>query len=161
MSATTISEDVRNLGTSLASLVGEQYLGSREDRGEMTFWVMPGAWRQAHQHLYGLGFRELSDLTALDYLDRDPRFDVMSIVTSFSLKEFVRLKTVLHEDQSLESLTPVWSGSNWFEREVFDLFGISFSEHPDLRRILLPDDYTGHPLRKDFPVTGPASSLFR
>jgi NADH-quinone oxidoreductase subunit C len=122
---------------------------------------MPAAWRQAASYLREQGFVELNDLTAVDYLDREPRFDVMAILMSPTLKEFVRLKTVVGEEQPVDSLTPLWSGANWFEREVYDLFGIEFAEHPDLRRLLLPPDYHGHPLRKDFPVTGPASSLFR
>ncbi len=156
-----ISDTVKALAQSLAQVAGADYLGSREDRDEMTFWVMPAAWRASAAHLQAQGFVELSDLTAVDYLDRSPRFDVMAIFTSPTLKEYVRLKAVVGEDQPLDSLTPLWSGSNWFEREVFDLFGIVFTDHPDLRRLLLPEDYHGHPLRKDFPVTGPASSLFR
>jgi NADH-quinone oxidoreductase subunit C len=156
-----ISDTIKKLGLSLAAAAGPHYLGSREDREEMTFWVMPAAWRDAARHLREQGFIELADLTAVDYLDRDPRFDVMAIFSSPELKEFVRLKTVVGEDQSVDSLTSLWSGASWFEREVFDLFGIDFNDHPDLRRILLPPDYHGHPLRKDFPVTGPASSLFR
>lgn len=158
---TEISEKVRELAQSLATMAGPNYLGSREDRGEMTFWVMPASWRAAAKLLQDQGFVELSDLTAVDYLDRDPRFDVMAIFTSPTLKEFVRLKTVVGEEQPVDSLTPIWPGCSWFEREVYDLFGIPFNDHPDLRRILLPLDYHGHPLRKDFPVTGPASSLFR
>lgn len=156
-----VSETVRELAHSLAAQAGPHYLGSREDRGEMTFWVLPEAWRESARYLQGEGFVELNDLTAVDYLDREPRFDVMAIFMSPRLKEFVRLKAVLGEDQSLDSLTPLWPGASWFEREVYDLFGIEFNDHPDLRRILLPPDYHGHPLRKDFPVTGPASSLFR
>lgn len=157
----TISDTVRNLAQGLASAAGANYLGSREDRDEMTFWVMPAAWRDSAAFLREQGFVELSDLTAVDYLDREPRFDVMAILLSPELKEFVRLKAVVAEDQPLDSLTPLWKGSSWFEREVYDLFGIEFNDHPDMRRILLPADYHGHPLRKDFPVTGPASSLFR
>jgi NADH-quinone oxidoreductase subunit C len=156
-----ISDAVRGLATSLATAAGPDYLGSREDRGEMTYWVMPRSWRNAAGHLKEQGFLELTDLTAVDYLDRTPRFDVMAIFSSPTLKEFVRLKTVVDEDQAVDSLTPLWSGASWFEREVYDLFGIEFQDHPDLRRLLLPADYHGHPLRKDFPVTGPASSLFR
>lgn len=157
-----MSDQVRALAGELSQVAGEHYLGSREDRDEMTFWVRPAAWRETARFLQQeKGFVELSDLTAVDYLDRQPRFDLMIILTSPTLKEFIRLKTILDEGQPVDSLTPLWSGANWFEREVFDLFGIEFAEHPDLRRLLLPPDYHGHPLRKDFPVTGPASSLFR
>ncbi len=156
-----ISDTVRDLTKTLAEVAGQNYLGSREDRDELTLWVMPAAWRESAAHLQAQGFVDLSDLTAVDYLDRDPRFDVMAILSSPELKEFVRLKAVVKDEQPLDSLTPLWSGASWFEREVYDLFGIVFDGHPDLRRILLPEDYHGHPLRKDFPVTGPASSAFR
>ena len=161
METSTISIEMRQLGTELSQKFGENFLGSREDRDELTFWVMPSAWREAARFLKDQGFDHLSDLTAVDYLDREPRFDLMAILASHPTCSFVRLKTVLDEEQAADSLTPVWTGANWFEREVFDLFGILFTDHPDLKRILLPADYTGHPLRKDDPVTGPASSHFR
>lgn len=162
MTSTLITDEVRSLGELLAKELEPNYLGSREDRDEMTFWVMPAAWLSAARLLKEEGFVELSDFTALDYLDRDPRFDVMAILTKpGSPEQFLRLKAVVREDEALDSLTPLWVGANWFEREVYDLFGVPFKGHPDLRRILMPADYEGYPLRKDFPITGPASSLFR
>jgi NADH-quinone oxidoreductase subunit C len=98
-------------------------------------------------------FNYLSDLTAVDRLGRKPRFDVIYHLYSIKKSHRVRLKIKLDEGESLESITSVWSGANWFEREVFDMFGIRFDNHPDLRRILMPDDWVGHPLRKDFPLT--------
>lgn len=156
-----ISDQIRELTAVLSETFGENFLGCREDRNEMTFWVLPAAWTAAAELLQARSFVELSDLTAVDYLDREPRFDLMAILTSPSQRRYLRLKTVLEEDQPVDTLTFLWSGSNWFEREIFDMFGIEFNNHPDQRRILLPEDYTGHPLRKDFPVTGPASSVFR
>jgi NADH-quinone oxidoreductase subunit C len=100
-----------------------------------------------------LCFDFLSDLTAVDWLGREPRFDVTYNLYSIEKNHRVRLKVRLEQDQNIESVTSVWSGANWFEREVFDLFGIRFENHPDLRRILMPDDWEGHPLRKDFPLT--------
>jgi NADH-quinone oxidoreductase subunit C len=97
-------------------------------------------------------FNYLSDLTAVDRLVRKPRFDVIYHLYSIDKSHRVRLKIKLDQGESLESVTPVWSGANWFEREVFDMFGIKFDNHPDLRRILMPDDWEGHPLRKDFPL---------
>jgi len=76
-------------------------------------------------------------------------------ILSFGLKERIRLRVLLDEaEPSVDSITPVWPGANFFEREVFDLFGIRFAGHPDLRRIMMPDDWKGHPLRKDYPVEG-------
>jgi NADH-quinone oxidoreductase subunit C len=98
-------------------------------------------------------FNYLSDLTAVDRLGRKPRFDVIYHLYSIKKSHRVRLKIKLDEGESLQSITSVWSGANWFEREVFDMFGIQFDDHPDLRRILMPDDWVGHPLRKDFPLT--------
>lgn len=161
MSTTTISSEMRELGTNLSKEFGENFLGSREDRDELTFWVMPSVWRDAAEFVCEAGFNHLSDLTAVDYLDRDPRFDVMAIMASHESCTYIRLKTVVAEDESVDSLVPIWPGANWFEREIYDLFGIEFLGHPQLKRILLPEDYTGHPLRKDYPVTGPAGSVFR
>ena len=158
---TTVSEEMRQLGQELSAQFADNFLGSREDRGELTLWVLPPAWREAARFLRDAGYNHLSDLTAVDYLDRDPRFDLMAIMASHEKCDFIRLKTVLGLGQPVDSLVPVWTGSNWFEREIYDLFGIEFQDHPDLKRILLPADYQGHPLRKDYPVTGPAGSRFR
>lgn len=158
---TTVSDEMRQLGQSLSEKFENNFLGSREDRGELTLWVLPPAWREAAEFLKNAGYNHLSDQTAVDYLDRDPRFDVMAILASHETHQYIRLKTVVAEDEPVDSLVPVWSGASWFEREIFDLFGIVFTDHPNLKRILLPADYNGHPLRKDYPVTGPAGSHFR
>jgi len=100
-----------------------------------------------------LSFNFLSDLTAVDRLGREPRFDVIYHLYSVDKNHRVRLKVRAEENETVPSVTSVWSNANWFEREVFDLFGVGFDGHPDLRRILMPDDWVGHPLRKDFPLT--------
>ena len=147
----------------LAERLGSRFLGTRQDRGEWTGWVELSAWVEAASFLkHESAFNVLSDLTAVDYLDRNPRFDLSIIVTSFADRASLRLKTMVSEDDCCAAtLSQVWGGANWYEREVFDLFGIRFDQHPSLRRILLPADYQGHPLRKDYPVTGPATSAFR
>lgn len=161
MSTTPINDEMRLLSQTLKEMFGDNFLGSREDRDELSFWVMPSVWRQAGEFLKSEGYNHLSDLTAVDYLDRDPRYDVMAILASHDSCTYLRLKTVVEEDQAVDSFIPLWTGANWFEREIFDLFGIEFNDHPDQKRILLPADYTGHPLRKDYPITGPAGSAFR
>jgi len=105
-----------------------------------------------------LDFNMLRDLTAVDYLGkRDTRFEVVYGLYSLKLGHFLRLKAPVTEaDCTIDTITPLWVGADWHERECFDLFGVVFKGHPDLRRILLPEDWTGHPLRKDYPVTGPS-----
>src|SRR5688572_23460179 len=98
-------------------------------------------------------FNYLSDLTCVHYPDRgDAPFEVVYNLFSISANERVRLKVSTTEDTSVDSVTGVWPAANWLEREVFDLFGFRFANHPDLRRLLLPPDWEGHPLRKDFPL---------
>ncbi len=99
------------------------------------------------------GFTFLTDLTAVDHAPSVPRFEVVYLLTAPVLRARVRLKVKLSaDDPVVPSATVVWPGANWLEREVFDLFGIRFDGHPDLRRILMPDEWEGHPLRKDFPL---------
>lgn len=161
MSNTIVTDDMRQLAKQFTERFQENFLGSREDRDELTYWVMPASWRDAAEFLRDQGFDHLSDLTAVDYLDRSPRFDVMAIFSNQRACAYLRLKTVVDLGEPVDSLTPIWTGACWFEREIFDLFGIEFTDNPDQRRILLPKDYQGHPLRKDYPVTGPVGSLFR
>jgi NADH-quinone oxidoreductase subunit C len=101
-------------------------------------------------------FDYLSDLTAADWPARaDRRFDVIYCLYSTTLRQRVRVKARVADGQVVPSVTGVWTGANWLEREVFDMFGISFAGHPDLRRILMPADWQGHPQRKDYPLEGP------
>jgi NADH-quinone oxidoreductase subunit C len=94
-------------------------------------------------------------VTAVDRYPAEPRFELVYHLHSLERKERVRLKCqVSGEAPAIDSVTSVWRGANWYEREVFDLFGIQFVGHPDLRRIMMPDDWEGHPLRKDYPITG-------
>jgi NADH-quinone oxidoreductase subunit C len=103
-----------------------------------------------------LRYAMLMDVAGVDYLGREPRFEVVYHLYSIAHNRRLRLKVRVHEsDLVVPSVTPVWSTANWHEREAFDMLGIRFWEHPDLRRIYMPDDYPGHPLRKDFPILGP------
>ena len=92
------------------------------------------------------------DITAVHYPKREAQFDVIYILYSFHNNERVRVKTQIKEGETLRSVAGIWETANWLEREVFDMFGISFEGHPDLKRILLPDGWKGHPLRKDYPI---------
>ncbi len=100
-----------------------------------------------------------TDVTALHYLERDYDFEVVYHLYSLRQNHRIRLKVRLREGETVPSVTPVWPGANWQEREAFDLVGVRFQGHPDLRRIIMPEDYPDHPLRKDFDVEGGPSSI--
>ena len=101
------------------------------------------------------GFNFLSDLCGVDYMGREPRFEVVYHLYSLEHKHRLRVKVSLAEgDLTIPSVTPVWKTANWHEGECFDLVGIIFTDHPDMRRILTPEGFTDHPLRKDFPLRG-------
>ncbi|BAI72784.1 NADH dehydrogenase I chain C [Azospirillum sp. B510] len=99
-------------------------------------------------------FEQLTDITAVDYPDRAERFEVVYQLLSYSHNRRMRVKLATDEDTPVPSAVSVFSAANWFEREVWDLFGIFFENHPDLRRILTDYGFEGHPFRKDFPLTG-------
>lgn len=100
-----------------------------------------------------LHYNFLMDITAVDYRGRRPRFEVVYHFYSLPFNRRVRIKAPVPEEEAIiDSLTPLWPGANWFEREVWDMFGIRFRGHPDLRRILLYEPFEGHPLRKDYPI---------
>jgi NADH-quinone oxidoreductase subunit C len=97
-------------------------------------------------------FDALIDITAVDCQGRKPRFDVVYHLLSLPFCRRLRIKIAVEENEPVDSLTPFWGSANWLEREVWDMFGIRFSGHPDLRRILMYEEFEGHPLRKDYPV---------
>jgi NADH-quinone oxidoreductase subunit C len=104
-------------------------------------------------------FEFLSDLTASDWPPRPKRFDVIYNLYSITLRHRIRIKVRAAEAEPVPSMTAVWPSANWLEREVFDMFGIRFDGHPNLRRILMPDDWQGYPERKDYPLEGPGELL--
>ncbi len=106
-------------------------------------------------------FDYLSDLTATDWPPRATpgRFDIVYILYSTRLRHRLRVKVRAADGQPVPSATPVWAAANWFEREVFDMFGVNFTGHPDRRRILMPEDWQGFPQRKDYPLEGPGELL--
>jgi NADH-quinone oxidoreductase subunit C len=121
----------------------------------MTVWIDRTLICEACQTLRADGFASLADITCVDWHPTEPRFEVVYHLLSMTRKERVRLKVKLDSsDPVVDSLTSVWPGANYFEREIFDLFGIRFSGHPYQKRILMPEEWEGHPLRKDYPVEG-------
>jgi NADH-quinone oxidoreductase subunit C len=106
------------------------------------------------QTLKNAGFEAVSGITAVDWWPKEPRFEVIYLARSLRHNKRARLSVRLHENQEIESTCSVWRGANWYEREVFDLFGIHFRNHPNLERIMMPADWEGYPLRKDYPVHG-------
>ena len=135
---------------------GERLLDLVEDRNELTVAVGRDSLIELVSYLRDdpdLEFSRLSSVCGVDYLaqERDPRFAVVYHIHSLLLKRYVRVRVPVDEDDAVvPSLCVVWPGANYFERETFDMYGIRFDGHPDLKRILLPDDFDGYPLRKDF-----------
>ncbi len=130
----------------------------RTFRDEVTVTVSKETLYEICRFLYtdpGLQFQFLTDLCGIDTLSETPRFEVVYLLYSMKNNERLRLKTKVHEGESVSSVESIWKAANWLEREVYDLFGIRFDNHPDLRRILLWDGFEGYPLRKDYPVEGP------
>ena len=144
-------EDIRHVG---------------EHRGEVTVVVLPAAILAIARTLRddpALRYDFLADLTAVDWPERDPRFEVVYHLLSLPTRAVLRLKVLVRgpegdDDDTLmlevPSVTDVWPAANFYEREIFDLFGIRFSGHPNMTRILMPSDWVGYPLRKDYPLTG-------
>ena len=101
-----------------------------------------------------LQFDQLIDLTAIDYPSQNKRFHIVYLLMSMTLNQRILIKSSLGDGENIASITPIHKAANWYERECYDLFGIQFSNHPDLRRIMTDYNFEGHPLRKDFPLTG-------
>lgn len=158
MSDDAVTNDALNhLGAHVEQARPDAVLGYRVARGELTLEV-------AHVHLPALvdflkrdsscRFSTLIDITAIDYPERARRFDVVYHFLSMYQNQRIRLRAAIREEDVVPSITGLHPSADWFEREVFDMFGILFSGHPDLRRLLTDYGFRGHPLRKDFPTTG-------
>jgi NADH-quinone oxidoreductase subunit C len=132
--------------------------GAKFDRDELSIYISRAAIREACAILRDdpeLKFNYLADLSCVDWYPSAPRFEVVYHLLSIPRKSRVRLKVKIGgDDPTVESVTSVWPSANYYEREVFDLFGIRFDGHPYLRRIMMPENWEGHPLRKDYPVEG-------
>jgi NADH-quinone oxidoreductase subunit C len=133
----------------------EALTDAKFDRNELTLTIAAEEIRAAAETVKNAGYNFFEDLTAVDWFPSSPRFQLSYHILSHSYKERIRLRVMLEEaSPAVETITPVWPSANFYEREVFDLFGVRFEEHPNLRRIMMPDDWQGHPLRKDYPVEG-------
>jgi NADH-quinone oxidoreductase subunit C len=147
-------EDLREV---IALRRGDAVLAAEVRRGELTLHVAPSAVPGFLEYLRSdpsCRFTTLIDVTAIDWPDRDRRFELVYHLLSMSVNARVRVKAALREDEIAPSIVSVFPCADWYEREVFDMYGILFSGHPDLRRILTDYGFRGHPLRKDFPTTG-------
>ena len=131
---------------------------AKYDRNELTIWIERQHILDAMTFLRDdsqLRFNLLCDVTCVDWYPSEPRFEVVYELRSIPRNKRVRVKVKLNSDDArIQSVINVWPSSNFFEREVFDLFGIYFEGHPYLRRIMMPEDWEGHPMRKDYPVEG-------
>lgn len=123
--------------------------------GELTLGIAPALIVDVCRILKETaGFERLSGITGVDWWPREPRFEVVYLLHSLLHNVRLRLNVWVDEDEELDSICSVWRGANWYEREAFDLFGVRFRNHPNLERIMMPADWVGHPLRKDYPVHG-------
>ncbi|MGD0444316.1 MAG: NADH-quinone oxidoreductase subunit C [Edaphobacter sp.] len=142
-------------GNAAVKALAELATDAKFDRKELTITVARENIVAATKALQQAGYNFLEDVTAVDWYPSEPRFHIVYHILSMSLKERVRVVVQLDgEDAALDSITSVWPAANFYEREIFDLFGVHFSGHPNLRRIMMPEDWKGHPLRKDYPVEG-------
>jgi len=160
-----MTQKLDNLEAALKAALGDTITKLVRDRGEIAITVPAARYLEAARKLRDdttLKFEQLIDLCGMDYADYrnepndGPRYAVVSQLLSVSLNWRVRLKTFAPDDElpAVASVNEVWSSANWFEREAFDMFGILFEGHLDLRRILTDYGFIGHPMRKDFPTTG-------
>jgi len=140
---------------SIRAAVPEAVLSAKEFARQVTVVVEKDRIREVARHLKeGEDFRYCVDVTAVDWKQRRPRFDVVYHFYSFSKNDRIRVKCAVEEGEEVPSITPLFRAANWPERETYDMFGVRFGGHPDLRRILTWEGFHGHPLRKDFPVEG-------
>ncbi len=135
----------------LASLI----VDAKWDRGELTLTVAPETIVAAAEAAKHAGYNFMEDVTCVDWYPSEPRFQVTYHFLSHRLKQRIRVVARISGDNpTIDSITGVWPSANFYEREVFDLFGVTFAGHPRLTRIMMPDNWNGHPLRKDYPVEG-------
>ena len=152
-----MSEALNELGALIELKRADDVVSWSVAHGELTVEILPHRAVPFMEFLLAdptCRFGTLIDITAVDWPERDKRFDVVWHLLSMHRNQRIRVKAAVEEDQMVPSVVTVWPAANWYERETFDMFGILFSGHPDLRRLLTDYGFRGHPLRKDFPTTG-------
>jgi NADH-quinone oxidoreductase subunit C len=152
-----MASDLNELGQSIAAALPGAVLSQKITLGELTLGIEPNEIVRAIKLLRDdakFGFTVLIDVCGVDWPNRAKRFDVVYHLLSLAHNRRIRLKVETDEETPVPSIVGVHPAANWFERETFDLYGIGFAEHPDLRRILTDYGFSGYPLRKDFPLTG-------
>lgn len=152
-----MDESLQDLGEHVAAGLADEVSSFQVARGELTVEARAGKIVRVLKFLRddpACHFSVLIDICGADHPERAKRFDVVYHLLSMHQNQRIRVKVEVDEETPVPTATPVFPAANWFEREAFDMYGILFSEHPDLRRILTDYGFTGHPLRKDFPVTG-------
>lgn len=157
MSQQNSGQALSELGASIKSALGDDILSVDLKRGELAVTARRGAIIKVLTHLRDAtdcAFEQLMDITAADYPDREERFEVVYILLSLKRNQRIKVKVATDEDTPVASAISVFSAANWYERETWDMYGVFFDGHPDLRRILTDYGFEGHPFRKDFPLTG-------
>ena len=150
-------ENIEALGEYIEATAAQMILKKEIVLGELSFTVRREALKRFMQLLLNdtnCEFKQLMDLCGADYPDREERFEVVYNLLSLKHNHRIRVKVKTDENTPVDSVTSLFSTANWFEREAWDMYGIYFNDHPDLRRLLTDYGFEGHPLRKDFPLTG-------
>jgi len=130
-------------------------IGGTVHAGQLALYIDPTGIVELCRYLKDQFRYRLSGITGVDWYPLEPRFEVVYLLQSIERNERIRLKCKLSgDDPYIDSVCSVWEGANWYERETFDLFGVQFRNHPNLTRIMMPEGWEGHPLRKDFPIHG-------
>ena len=152
-----MSGELEALGARISSALPGAVTAVKVAYDELTLTIVRDRWLEVATHLRDNAdclFVNIVDVTAADYPERDERFEVVAHLQSPRHNRRIRIKTPASEETPVASLTSLYPGADWYERETYDLFGVIFSGHPDLRRIMTDYGFEGHPLRKDFPMTG-------
>jgi NADH-quinone oxidoreductase subunit C len=152
-----MDEVLDNLAQTIRSALGASVTAHAVERGELTLSIKADDVVNIARYLRddpACRFVSFIDITAVDWPAREKRFDIVYHVLSPYINRRIRLKTELGEGETIASLIEIYRGADWFERETYDLYGVLFTGHPDMRRILTDYGFEGHPLRKDFPLTG-------